>query len=302
MLWTVVSCVISVLGFIIPFCVSSRKYRLSYTEHIKGLYLPKNEGDINLSVSYKGEDCKLPFVIENLVFANYGNKDVVFNQKFDRPVEIKSSVVKFVDIKCSQSNEEINSTIKMEDDTISLSWGILKKGESISIDVFGYLIDADNKSQLEGHCFNVYSRAADIKKIDQKTHKMSTSQKLMLFMSAWAIFVLYFTTVINSGLREVSLVGDVSYKGEVIENATVLYNIFSNKYYITTTGKRVDRYLPAEDVSDIILSKCKLPSSNYRLINLFFVVIISIVYFVAFLYVYYRIRKYSTFTYRLHSV
>ncbi|MCQ2338111.1 MAG: hypothetical protein MJ001_04195 [Paludibacteraceae bacterium] len=294
MLWTIISTVISLAGIVIPFWISSRKYNISYTEHIDRLYQFQKGGDVDVSVSYKGEKCKDPFVISNVILKNEGTKDIVFNHKFDRPILINSPVITIVDIKCTQSNAEINSkAILKGGNSIFLSWGILKKGESISIDIFGNVTSTNTLSQLERHYFNVGCRASDINKITQKRHKMNMYQKLILIL-----FVLCFCgqlITLASNLRNVSLVGDITYKNEVIDNATILYNVFTDKYYISTTEKRIDRDIPVEDVTNITVSQCKLPSTNYRLVNLTLFVVLAIIVVLMYAYLYKKVSKYPTY-------
>lgn len=266
MFLTILSIAIGILG-LLPLILSIRNYRISCTEKVDRLYLSRNNQDINVSVSYKGEPSSLPLAITSLVFKNDGNKDIDYHQRFIKPVEITSSLIDVLDVRSFQSNSDINVSTIIQNNEVLLSWDLLKKGESITLEIVGNVLDQNLIAQLEGQCFNVSIRAADIKGI-RKSHNMGMRKRLALLFVAW-LFISSFSPVIRDFMNS-QLVGDLYYKGDVIKDAAICCNIFTGDYFVTSTTKRVEQRIPAEDVSTITVINSKLPSNNYRFVNLGF--------------------------------
>lgn len=290
MFFTILGILIGIIGIIIPIIHSKKKYVLSYTESVNRLYLPQKDGDVKIIVQYQGQDTKLPLAMTKLVIKNSGKRDIVFNQRFTHPIEIKSSGIEVIDFNTLRCDPSIAPNVTMENNSINLSWDILKKNEKIIIDIIGRLTDMDKIEYADSKCFDFQFRAADINKIKHRPREMGPL-KLVTF-SGIVFFFLTFVLLFPVGsLREESLVGDIVYNGEEIHNATVLYNMFTDRFFISTTSKRVERYIPSQDVKSITISGCRLPSSYFRIINLSFVAIFFIFLILILVYIYIQIKR-----------
>ncbi|MBP5229335.1 MAG: hypothetical protein J6Z32_04230 [Bacteroidales bacterium] len=129
-----------------------------------------SNGDFSLDVKFNGKQIDDTVAITTFKLYNDGRNDIGFSNHFDGPIMVRSSEYEIVDA-TSLGNELVNTEVKVDANRlVRIKWGILKKDESIKIQLIGLQKNSENpkKSTLfdslefkvRSDCINSINRPA----------------------------------------------------------------------------------------------------------------------------------------------
>lgn len=166
----------ALLGAIIPvlgkwivslFKKREEKYHLSLIRGEVTNYSSISDGDVSVSIQYKGEDYKGVLTILEIGLENDGMNDISFSNHFDKPILIRSNAYKIVDAQDISEDRIKANVLLSEDGTVQVSWRLLKKGERIVVRLVGEFIESvggkakERSSLYDSLSFNVRSDCVD---------------------------------------------------------------------------------------------------------------------------------------------
>lgn len=136
----------AVIGAFIPILIKSfvslfkthkEKYHISPVCKGSNTYKSMTNGDVSICIHYKNEIYDGSLSVVEIGLVNDGLNDISFANHFDKPILLRSSDYKIIDVQ-DVSDPTIKSKISLnEENMISISWELLKKNESVSIRLVG---------------------------------------------------------------------------------------------------------------------------------------------------------------------
>ena len=165
----------AIIGAIVPilgkwvfslFKKREERYHLSLIRGESSNYSSMSNGDVSVSIQYKGEDYKGELSVLEIGLENDGLNAISFSNHFDKPILIRSNAFKIVDVQ-NISEEKIKANVLLVGGTVQVSWGLLKKGERIVFRIVGEYIESDDRKTKERSTlfdslsFNVRSDCVD---------------------------------------------------------------------------------------------------------------------------------------------
>ena len=137
------------IGAIIPvvgkwvfslFRTRKEKYHLSLLRGESATYRTMRDGDVSVNVQYKGEAYSGSLSVIEIGLVNDGLEDLSYVNRFDKPILIRSSTYKIVDAQYIGASK-IKAEVALSEDTAQITWGLLKKDETIDVRLVGEYID-----------------------------------------------------------------------------------------------------------------------------------------------------------------
>lgn len=229
--------IIWLLGVILRLFKPSRQnYHISlYKLGEEATFVSSIKGDLTVDVRYKGESYEGAVSILNIELMNDGKNDISYVNHFNRPILLKSNKYKIINA-YELEGTDIRTNVSLNDDnTVSISWDLLKQKESIRVQLIGQLINeekSDNKvnpypSFFDSLQFNVRSDCVDYIMPGRLSYKMVAAY-LTLFIAIIAILHIFFS------LREISNVEEYTFLvGENVVSGALSFDSERNRYVIS---------------------------------------------------------------------
>jgi hypothetical protein len=182
----------AILAIVIPWLIkfvsslfrpTLQKYHLSLLKNgEESTFTSSNRESVTVDVKYNGERYDGVISVLNIELNNDGQYDISFIKHFNRPIHLRSSKYKIIDA-YTVNNGPVKALIeKSEDNSFSISWDLLKRKESIRIQLIGQLIETESSSKAKGNYlypsffeslqFNVRSDCVDFIKPKRLSYKM----------------------------------------------------------------------------------------------------------------------------------
>lgn len=143
----------AILGTVLPWLAKSifylfrpakQKYHLSlYREGGESTFASTVRDGISVDVRFNGEKYDGVISILNIEIINDGLESISYVNHFNRPILLKSSKFKIIGAVPDKSTPVKTTILLNEDNTVSISWDLLKRNESIKIQLIGQLIDSE---------------------------------------------------------------------------------------------------------------------------------------------------------------
>lgn len=236
--WVVTPLVITVLGTIlIDYYRNKKNLRISCERLSTRLYKEKESDDVKISLSYKNEKVGDSLCVMTIRLTNTGRKDISFNQVFESEIELLLKTLKILDITIEKQSERVGAVINKKDSSRwFLSWGILKKKESIDLKIVGvFNTDRDKNKEVEIDLNDIsFSfRGNNINEFDKVgTHYLRPLFYLILLLCVTVIGVipLFFTTL--------SVRYDVVIDGVALQNVSIDYNAYTHLYRVVDDNRQ----------------------------------------------------------------
>lgn len=132
---------------------NKEKYHLSSFCRNAHTYKSMSEGDVSVNIYYKGEKYDDSISIIEIGLVNDGQNDLSFANHFDKPILIRSSTYKIIEVQ-NISEDKIKANVFIDSEGIvRLSWGLLKKDERIIVRIVGVSLYAESTSQKNDSSF-----------------------------------------------------------------------------------------------------------------------------------------------------
>lgn len=100
-------------------------------------YKSISQDDIDISIKYKGEVFDGELAVVTIRLKNDGINHISYVNHFDAPILLKSKDYKIIDASLLGSPLAKADVQLLDNGSVSIKWGILKKGESIDIQIIG---------------------------------------------------------------------------------------------------------------------------------------------------------------------
>lgn len=147
------------------FRTRKEKYHLSLLRGESATYRTMKDGDVSVSVEYKGEAYTGSLSVIEIGLVNDGLEDLSYVNRFDKPILIRSSAYKIVDAQYIGASK-IKAEVTLSEDTVQITWGLLKKDETIEVRLVGENIDSPEEKRnkvsfYDSLSFNVRSDCVD---------------------------------------------------------------------------------------------------------------------------------------------
>lgn len=151
----------ALLAYIIPalgrwifslFKKKEENYHLSLICGETSNYSSMSEGDVSVSIQYKGEDYTGVLSVLEIGLENDGRNAISFANHFDKPIMIRSKVYKIVDVQ-NISEDKLKAKVALSEGIVQVSWGLLKKGERIVVRLVGEYIECEDNNTKERSTF-----------------------------------------------------------------------------------------------------------------------------------------------------
>ena len=164
----------AIIGALVPvvgkwivslFRTRKEKYHLSLLRGESATYRTMKDGDVSVSVEYKGEAYTGSLSVIEIGLVNDGQEDLSYVNRFDKPILIRSSAYKIVDAQYIGASK-IKAEVTLSEDTVQITWGLLKKDETIEVRLVGEYIDSPEEKRnkvsfYDSLSFNVRSDCVD---------------------------------------------------------------------------------------------------------------------------------------------
>jgi hypothetical protein len=230
------------------------KHHISVTLDSSDVYSSQTGKDVNIRVDYKGEPVENALVILYLSITNDGQEDIMFKSHFSDAIKITSKGYKFLSI--TSEDDKIKPECHLTDEGASLSWEILKKGESIKLCIAAqseqpassFIDKVDSYNNLS---FDFRSDCIDsITPLHELTRRDSLKKKIMngiVMKYAYMIFLCLLFLVFDMSF---SSRFDITYKGESYKNSSLLYSPLFKKYVLSSDSMKT-KVLSKEDIQEV---------------------------------------------------
>ncbi len=203
--WTLI--IGAVLGVVIQWLAKSIFYLFRPTKQKYHLSLYRNGEEITfasvvrdgITVDVKFNEKKYDGVISilNIEIINDGQESISYVNHFNRPILLKSSKFNIIGA-VPDKDTSVNTYIVLnEDNTVSISWDLLKHKESIKIQLIGQLIESERLEKPKGQKlypsffdslqFNVRSDCVDYILPGGVSYKMLAAYATLFFILIAAI-------------------------------------------------------------------------------------------------------------------
>ena len=165
----------AIIGAIIPvlckwllslFKKRHEKFHISLSRGESHTYISSTDGDVTVRIRYRDKDYDGTISMLKISLVNDGLNDISFANHFDKPILIRSSSYRIIDAKYV-GEPKIKANVKLDPDgVVQITWGLLKKGESISLRLAGEKISENDKKKdttsfYESLSFSVRSDCVD---------------------------------------------------------------------------------------------------------------------------------------------
>ena len=151
------------------------------------VYQGTEDAGLKIDVSYNGKRVEKPLSVIMIKLKNEGEEDLLFSQRFSRPIFVSALGLDVVEMTVFSELEGINPSISEESEgKFVLSWDLLKRDESFYLKVFILGVISD----MSAIKFDV--RADGINKIKTPEYKVSETMKPVLLASVlYVVFTLF---------------------------------------------------------------------------------------------------------------
>ena len=228
-----------------------KKYHISVTLDSSDVYSSQTGKDVSVRVDYKGETVDNALVIMYLSITNDGQEDIMFKSHFSDAIKITSKGYKFLSI--IAEDDKIKPECHLRDEGASLSWDILKKGESIKLCIVAQseqpatsLIDkVDSYNNLSfdfrSDCIDTIAPSQELTTRDSKKKYFlnGVAMKYAYMISLCLLFLVY-DMAFSSRY-------DITYEGESYKNSSLLYSPLFKKYVLSSDSAKA-KILTKEDI------------------------------------------------------
>ena len=133
-----ISVIIALLinGFKSLFSMKRKKYCISKSLVSSTVYQETEEDGFEIIVSYHGKRIDRPLTVLNVRLRNDGEEDILFSQRFSRPVFIAINEANIIDVKTYSLIEGVNPiAVKNSVGSFSISWDLLKRDEFLYLKI-----------------------------------------------------------------------------------------------------------------------------------------------------------------------
>ena len=232
-----------------------KRYHVSLSLDSSDVYAPHNKSDVSIKVNYKGMFVDNAIVIMHISITNYGQNDIMFTSHFSEAIKIQSKGYRFLSISAVDNKTKPICEI-MEDGTATLLWDILKRGESLKISITALSEQPISIVVDRVDCYNNLSfdfrsdcidTIAPYQEMTQQDERLWLSLNSSIVKYAYMIFIsflfLYFDMSFSSRY-------DLSYEGQSLKNATLLYTPLLKKYVLLSDSSAT-RIISKDDVLNI---------------------------------------------------
>lgn len=169
------------------FLMKKERYCVSKRLVSSTIYQGSEDAGLKIEVSYKGKRVEKPLSVIMIKLKNDGEEDLLFSQRFSRPIFVSAMGLDVVEMAVFSDLEGINPIIREESGgKFALSWDLLKRDESFYLKVF-ILGEISDMSAIK---FDV--RADGINKIKTPEYRVSETMKPVLFASALCVVFTFF--------------------------------------------------------------------------------------------------------------
>lgn len=225
----IIPLVISILAAFVYDRIKNRKkeYRITYTKKSERQYYLSEQGGVKISISYNGKDMTKPLSVYRLSIVNTGQKDIFFKQRFSSGVKIEHPELEFIDVRIININSKAKPEVFLnEDKSANLSWDILKRNESIELEIVANHIDQPFFVQEENNDF-IFTFRSDC--MDSFIKKPTSYHTMAVF--PYVIGALYLILLSLIPMAD-SVQIDASINGKTYHNAQLSQNNYSHKFSI----------------------------------------------------------------------
>ena len=231
-----------------------KKHHISVTLDSSDVYSSQTGKDVSIRVNYRGEPVDNALVILYLSITNDGQEDIMFKSHFSDAIRITSRGYKFLSI--TAEDEKIKPECHVTDDGATLSWEILKRGESIKLCIAAQseqpatsLIDkVDSYNNLS---FNFRSDCIDT---ITPSHEMTTRDSLkrrllngVVMKYAYMVFLCLLFLIYDMSF---SSRYDITHEGQKYKNSTLLYSPLFKKYVLSSDSMKT-KVLSIEEIQTV---------------------------------------------------
>lgn len=252
-----------VLGIIASFIVAlavelwkkrRKMFHVTMSLDSSEVYSPQNKSDVSIQVGYKGKAIDHSLVILHVRITNDGVSDIMFKSHFADDIKISCKGYRLISVVAH--DEKVKPQCALMDDGATLSWEILKSGESIKLSIAAQSDTLESKFNDPVVCFNSLTfgfRSDCIDTIDlsqeltqaDEYRKLVFNGSVMKFILMASISMLFYFNNMNLSSRY-----DISYDGLSYRNATLLYSPLFKKYLLSSDSAAA-KVLSKEDIKRI---------------------------------------------------
>lgn len=270
-------------SLIVAILFEFRKYRkerfhIAARLYSSQTYCPFTDGDVGVQVSFKNRAIKSSIFVLKIVLENDGQKDIMFSSHFSEDIKIRpGNGEKIISIK-TRDSRSLPSTVLSSDGLALLSWGILKVGEKIKLDIImrcpeDETKDYDAVKSFNRLSFDIRSDCMDYiipEREESDEEKRRTRMRSQVRFTGIVLSLLLVMAVFFSMLFSARY--DLILNNEVIQDASIMYSSPLDKYIISPNEGAISYYSP-QDMREGYLELSR-PSQQMRWFN----VVIEIAY------------------------
>ena len=208
-------------------------------------YKEKESDDVKISLSYKNEQVGNSLSVMTVRLANNGKKDIAFNQVFEDKIQIKLKNAEILDIQIEKQSDKVSASVEKSDSLgWLLSWGILKKKEIIVLKIVSVYPKEVEEENVNLRDLMFVFRGNNLNEIEP-----INSQKDRSFIWAVIIACLILLGTITLLPSESVVQYNVVVNGELIQDAHISYNGYTQKYIIKKRGGPVIKTTEIQNIS-----------------------------------------------------
>ena len=231
-----------------------KKFHISVNLGSSEIYAPRNKSDVSIKVDYKGQTVDNALVVFYVNILNDGQNDIMFNSHFSDVIHISSKGYKFLSI--SAEDNRVKPECKLTDNGATLSWEILKKGESIRLCIAAQVEEVRSKIIDRVDCYNnlAFEFRSDCIDAIEPSREMTQQDSIKrgihnvsVVKYAYLVFLCFFFLLFEMSF---SSRYDILYDGQICQNATLIYTPLFKKY-ILSSDTATTKILDTEDVHNI---------------------------------------------------
>lgn len=220
-----------------------KRYHISVTLDSCEVYASQEKSDVMIKVDYKGKAVENALVVMYVSITNDGQNDIMFKSHFSDAISVKCGGYDFLSFAAEESRVDPMCVLN-EDGSASLSWDILKAGETIRLCIAAHS-NTPVKEGLDGvECFNMLSFDFRSGCIDNLVPSKEMTQREIrrrrIFNVNLSKNILFIIVSLGMLLYDMSFSSryDIVYDGQSYGNATLLYSPLFQKYILSSDTAR----------------------------------------------------------------
>lgn len=231
-----------------------KMYHVTMSLDSSEVYSPQNKSDVCIQVDYKGKAIDNSLVIMHVSIMNDGMSDIMFKSHFADVIKISCKGYQLISV--TARDDKMKPQCALMDDGATLSWEILKSGESIKLSIAAQSDSSESMFNDPVECFNSLtfefrSDCIDTIELSQELTRADEYRRLV-FNGAVMKFILMASICLLFYFNNMSLSSryDISYDGLSYRNATLLYSPLFKKYLLSSDSAAA-RVLSRDDIKSI---------------------------------------------------